>query len=519
MAAAVEMKGITKRFGQLVANEGINLTLEEGTVHALVGENGAGKTTLMRILSGIYQPDEGTIAIHGKVGSYDVNGGEKLGIAMVHQNFMQIPQMSVLENIIMGHAPRKKIKGIVDYSTARKRVIELLGVMGMDIDPGISIQRLSVGERQKIEIIKALYLGADILILDEPTAVLTPQEAEDLFRVVNALKRQGKSIIYISHKLKEVVTIADMTTVMRNGKVVAYFGSKAEFDTDILAAAMVGKKDFQMIHNEDHSTRDKVVFSADKLWCFDENTHTPSIQDLSFQLRKGEILGIGGVEGNGQKELAELIMGMRQVEFGEMFLNGENISGMSTHDRREAGIGFISEDRMTTGLSVDSTLQENIVSGKETSKLFSKKGFLKKKEINAHCLKLSEQFKIKAARLGGTVRSLSGGNMQKVILAREISRNPSMLIAAHPTRGLDIGAIFFVREQLLEQKKKGAGILLITADLDELLQMSDRVLIMYEGSFTGEILDVKDASIEKIGLMMGGVKEEPTERGEAGSDA
>ena len=519
MAAAVEMKGITKRFQSLVANDGINLTLEEGTVHALVGENGAGKTTLMRILSGIYQPDEGTIAIHGRECTYDVNGGEKLGIAMVHQNFMQIPQMSVLENVIMGHAPRKKVKGIIDYPKAKKRVKELLGVMGMEIDPGVSIQRLSVGERQKVEIIKALYLGADILILDEPTAVLTPQEAEDLFRVVNYLKTRGKSIIYISHKLKEVVAIADMATVMRSGKVVAYFADKSAFDTDTLASAMVGRKDFQMIHNEDHTTQDEVVFAAEKLWCFDEATKTAGVRDVSFQIRKGEILGIGGVEGNGQRELAELIMGMRRAETGKIFLNGQDISSVSTHGRREAGIGFISEDRMTTGLSVDSTLQENIVSGKESSPQFSKNGFLKKKEINAHCLKLAEHFQIKAARLGAPVRALSGGNMQKVILAREISREPSMLIAAHPTRGLDIGAILFVRQQLLEQKKKGAGILLITADLDELLQMSDRVLIMYEGGFTGEIRDVKNASIEKIGLMMGGVSGAEEKGEEAAADA
>ena len=505
MSAAVEMRGVSKYFQSVVANDKINFVLEQGTVHALVGENGAGKTTLMRILCGIYRPDEGQILIHGQECSYDVTGGKKLGIAMVHQNFMQIPEMSVLENVILGQAPRKKIKGLIDYHAARARVQELLKLLGMDINPSMPIQRLSVGERQKIEIIKVLYLGADILIFDEPTAVLTPQEAQDLFRIINRLKADGKSIIYISHKLKEVVEIADMATVMRGGKVVASCLKKEDITTDALAAAMVGRPDFKMIENEDRSTNENKVLTVEDLWYFDENTKSATVKDLSFYIRSGEILGIGGVEGNGQRELAELLMGIRPADAGRIFLNGTDISSKSTYGRREAGIGFISEDRMTTGLSVDSSLQDNIISGKEKSKQFSRGFLLKRKEIDRFSQQLAEDFHIKGARLNAPVRSLSGGNMQKVILAREISRDPSLLIAAHPTRGLDIGAILFVREQLLEQKKKGAGILLITADLDELLALSDRVLIMYEGKFTGEILDTNNVSIEDIGLMMGGI--------------
>ncbi len=505
MSAIVELKGITISFGSLVANDHVDFTLERGTVHALVGENGAGKTTLMRILCGIYHQDEGSIYINGKEEFCDIKGSEKLGIAMVHQNFMQIPEMSVLENVIMGHAPRRGVRGIINYKEACRRVLELLGVMGMNIDPNTMINTLSVGERQKIEIIKALYLGANVLILDEPTAVLTPQEAEDLFKVVNELKAEGKSIIYISHKLKEVVQIADMATVMRSGKVVATLPTKKDITVDSLAAAMVGRKDFHMIVNEDNTTGEEVVFSTQGLWYFDDSTKTASIKNLSFEVHSGEILGIGGVEGNGQRELAELIMGMRKANAGTIHLKEKNLTDLTTYGRREAGIGFVSEDRMTTGLSVDSSLQENIVSGRENSKQFSNGLALKRKEINKFSLKLAEDFKIKGARLDAPVRALSGGNMQKVILAREINREPSLLIAAHPTRGLDVGAIVFVREQLIEQKKKGAGILLITADLDELLEMSDRVLIMYEGQFTGEVLEPKHASIEKIGLMMGGI--------------
>jgi simple sugar transport system ATP-binding protein len=500
------MRGIVKEFPNILANDKVDFFLDGGKVHALVGENGAGKTTLMRIMFGMYRQDEGEILIAGKRQSYTVAGAQKLGIAMVHQNFMQIPQMSVLENIILGHAPQTKARGIIDYKSARTRIQKLLQDMGMKLNPDMLVQRLSVGERQKVEIIKALYIGARILIFDEPTAVLTPQESGELFKIINQLKSEGKAIAYISHKLNEVTEIADMATVMRRGKVVDYMTRESGEMTRVrLATSMVGQDEFEMVVSEKKPVGAENILEVKNLWASDPHTQSLKIKGLNFSVAKGEILGIGGVEGNGQQELIELIWGATKQLEGEISLDGKDISHTGVHERREAGLGYISEDRMITGVSAEASIQENIVGGKESSAEFSRAGLLRNGAINDKTLALIDQFDIRGGRLNLPVKSLSGGNMQKVILAREISRNPKLLIAAHPTRGLDIGAINFVREQLIAQKEKDAAVLLITADLEELLALSDRILVMYEGEFSGEVRNVSEESIQEIGLLMGGI--------------
>lgn len=503
---AVKLEKICKSFPGILANSNVNFEVDYGEVHALVGENGAGKTTLMRVLSGYYAPDSGRTLINGEEYThYSINESRKRGIAMVHQNFMQVPSLSVLENVILGSAP-EKISGVIDYKMASKRVEKFLASMNMNISPKTLVSQLSVGERQKIEILKVLYLGANILIFDEPTAVLTPQEANDLFKIIEGLKSEGKAIIYISHKLNEVITIADKATVMRKGDVVATFPDKASMTVGKLASSMVGIPNFKMVTNENGSSNDgEIVLRLDNIWYVDTETNVNKITNLSFQVKRGEILGIGGVEGNGQQELSHLIMGMLKQNGGRIILDNADISNADTHERRENGLGYISEDRMISGVSLDSSIQENIICGKADSKSFSHRHVLRWKHINSVAANMIEHYDIYCGKLNSPVWQLSGGNMQKVILARELEQNPKLLIASHPTRGLDVNAINFVRQQLLNQKKRGAGILLITADLEELLALSDRILVIYEGQFTGEITDIASTSEEEIGLLMGGV--------------
>lgn len=508
MNNVIEMRSITKRFGTLVANNNINFELRKGETHALVGENGAGKTTLMKILYGQYTPDEGVILINGKEERCNVAKALKLGIGMVHQNFMQIDRLSITDNIILGHAPRRGI--LIDHKSAKKEVAALLERFGMKASPDALISSLCVGERQKIEIIKALYLGANILILDEPTAVLTPQEAQELFHIIEDLKREGKSVVFISHKLREVAKVADRVTVMRKGEVVRHF-EKDEIQETEIARAMIGKQEVSLIKNRNRGGWGETVLEARNLWIFNDDG-AAKIKNMSFQVKSGEILGIGGVEGNGQTELIKGIIGMARVSGGKIFLQSTDVTGKTIEERRNMGIGYISEDRMTTGLALDANMDENVICGKESAPMFSRLGFLKRKEMAGYSAKLAGEFDIRGIRQDKPVKQLSGGNLQKVILAREISRKPDFLIAAQPTRGLDIGAINFVREQLLEQKNQGTAILLVSADLEELMSLSDRMLILYEGEISGEILPeefLNDSITEEdIGLMMGGVRRE-----------
>lgn len=510
--SAIKLEKITKSFPGIIANDCVDFELDYGEVHALVGENGAGKTTLMRILRGFYSPDSGKMIINGEeCDRLTLDDSNNKGIAMVHQHFMQVDSLSVVENIIVGKEP-KKGPGIVDYKTATKKVEELLESMNMKINPKTPIGKLSMGERQKVEIIKLLYAGADILIFDEPTAVLTPQEAQDLFVIINRLKSEGKAIVYISHKLNEVIEIADRATVMRKGKVVAYFPDKDSMTVNKLAASMVGVSDFKMVTNETVDAREnKKIISLKDVWYVDPDTQVNLISDLSMDVHEGEILGICGVEGNGQRELAYLILGLYQQNAGTIEWEGEEVSKESVHKRRSRGIGYISDDRMNTGISKDSSLQDNVICGRSDAPEFSTKSVLRKKSIDQVTSQIIKDFDVYGASLGIPIKQLSGGNIQKMILGRELHSNPKLLIAAHPTRGLDVHAINFVREQLIKQRDEGAGVLLISADLDELFALSDRILVMYEGQFTGEITDIANTTEEQVGLLMGGIRQEEIE--------
>lgn len=504
MKPIVELRGIVKQFPGVLANDHIDLALYPGETHALVGENGAGKSTLMKILYGQYTPDQGEILIDGKACQYDVAGARQHRIGMVYQNFMQIPEMSIMENIILGNVPIRH--GMIDYAEAEKKVKEYLKRFKMQVSPNAALKTLSVGERQKIEIIKALYFDARILILDEPTAVLTPQESEELFQIIETLKEEKRSIVFISHKLREVITVGDRITVMRKGKVVQSGWKRGDVNEVDIARAMIGKKDVQLIQNKRSEAPGAVVLETKKLWYFDE-LGIPRLKDLSFQVRSGEILGIGGVEGNGQTELIHTLIGMLKPSFGEILVDGENLAQESVARRREAGIGFVSDDRMTEGLVLDGTIEDNVIAGNEYDSKFSKGMLLNKGKITDYCEDLIVNYDIKGITPGKQVKMLSGGNMQKIILAREIERKPKVLIAAQPTRGLDIGAINSVRELLLEQRREGTAVILVSADLEELMSLSDRMIILFEGSISGEVTDVVHVTEEKIGLLMGGAGE------------
>lgn len=498
----VELKGIVKKFPGVVANNHVSLCLYPGEAHALVGENGAGKSTLMKILYGQQKQDEGEIIIDGKVCSYDVMGARKHKIGMVYQNFMQIPDMSILENIILGNAPSRFFE--IDYKTAEKKVSTYLKRFNMKVSPSFKIRMLSVGERQKIEIIKALFFDARILILDEPTAVLTPQEAEELFQIISDLKNEGRSIVFISHKLREVIKVGDRISVMRKGEMVVTDLLRGNVTETDIAQAMIGRKNVELISNEDRSTSfGKETLEVKNLWYFDE-LGVAKIKDFSMSVRQGEILGIGGVEGNGQTELIHILVGMLKQCHGTIKICGNDLTDASVAKRRAAGLGYVSEDRMTEGLVLSGSMEENIIAGVEKDSRFSSHSFLLPQKIRDYCMTLREEYDIKGLTDGKKVGMLSGGNMQKVILAREIARSPKVLIAAQPTRGLDIGAINYVRELLLAERKKGLAIILVSADLEELMSLSDRMLIMYEGTVSGEITDVPRTTEFEIGLMMGG---------------
>lgn len=501
MEPIVELRGIVKQFPGVLANDHVDLALYPGEVHALVGENGAGKSTLMKILYGQYVPDSGAILIDGQPCQYDVNGARQHKIGMVYQNFMQIPEMTILENVILGNAPVRH--GTVDYRAAEKKVNEYLKRFHMRVSANSPLKSLSVGERQRIEIIKTLYFDARILILDEPTAVLTPQESEELFQIIDSLKQEGRSIVFISHKLREVVTVGDRITVMRKGRVVQSGWLRGQVGETEIARAMIGKQDVQLIQNQREPRKGEAVLEARNLWYFDK-MGVARLRDLSLQVHSGEILGIGGVEGNGQTELINTLIGLYQPSFGKILVEGTDLTKGNVAHRRQAGIGFVSDDRMTVGLVLDGTIEDNVIAGAEHQPDFSHGLLLNKKKISAYCRELIDRYDIKGLTPGKQVKMLSGGNMQKIVLAREIERHPRVLIAAQPTRGLDIGAINAVRRLLLEQREAGTAVILVSADLEELVSLSDRLVILFDGAIAGEITDVANATEEKIGLLMGG---------------
>jgi len=501
LAAAVEMKNIVKRFPGVLANDHISLEIGQGEVHALLGENGAGKTTLMNILYGLINADSGEILIKGKPVSIS-NPADAIhnGIGMVHQHFMLVPVFSVAENVILGE--RSDREPILDINQAEKRVAELSHSYGLDVDAKAKIWQLAVGTQQRVEIIKALYRGADILIMDEPTSILTPDETEELFVILRRLVKEGHTVIFITHKLREVMAVSDRVTVLRDGKVVNTVNTK---DTDMpsLAKMMVGREVFLKFDKNQQNLGEKILELRD--------VRAKNVKDLlalkgvSFKLNRGEIVGIAGVDGNGQAELSEVIMGLRPVVSGEILIKGRSITSLSTRDIIELCISCIPTDRQKEGLISNFSLSESLLLKEWSKAPFTKNTFFNYKIIRDFCNNMIREYDIRAPNPDVKTGNLSGGNQQKMILARELSRDHDLLIANQPTHGLDIGATEYVRQKLLDERDKGVAVLLISTELDEILSLADRILVIYEGEIMGEV-DARDADVHEIGLMMAGAK-------------
>lgn len=500
MDRIIEMNNITKIFPGVKAVDDVHFDLKQGEIHALVGENGAGKSTTMKILYGLYTPDEGTITIKGH--EYDglsTRDAINLGIGMVHQEFMLVEDMTILENIILGFEPRKS-RNRIDFKQAIEKIKYYVENYGLDIQTNKKVRNISVGEAQRVEIIKTLYRGADILILDEPTSVLTPQETERLFEILRYLRDDNKSIIFISHKLNEVMEISDRITVMRKGKHIGTVNTK---DTTIqeIAKMMVGREVFLNIERK-KSEIGEVLLSVEDIYVPGER-ELSKIKGISFKLHRGEILGIAGVDGNGQSEIVEAITGLRKVEKGDIIFKRASIKNLSPAKIRKLGISHIPEDRNKRGLNRSFTIKENLIADKFQDKEFRNWIVLNEKKIKEFAESLVKKFDIRPADVNLSAKNLSGGNAQKIVLARELSNDADLIIANQPTRGVDIGSTEFIRKILNDVKEGGVGILLISADLQEILSLSDRILVMYEGRITG-ILNNEEATEENLGLLMTG---------------
>ncbi|OAS18248.1 ABC transporter ATP-binding protein [Paenibacillus oryzisoli] len=497
----VELRSITKRFPGIVANDAISLKLQKGEIHALLGENGAGKSTLMNIVFGLYQPDEGSIYVQGNEVSIDSpNRAIELGIGMVHQHFKLVQPFTVTENIILGMEPKRGLN--VDIRTAQEKVRKLSEQYGLRVDPKAKVEDISVGMQQRVEILKTLYRGADILIFDEPTAVLTPQEISELMVIMRNLVKEGKSIILITHKLKEIMEIADTVTIIRRGKVIDSL-ARAQANPQILAEKMVGRDVSFKVSKEAAKLGEPVLQVQDLM--VRNQQGLASLKGLNFEVKAGEILGIAGVDGNGQSELIEALTGLRTVDGGKVLLMGSDITNQTPRDISEAGLSHIPEDRHKHGLVLDFTMSENMVLETYFHPAYNKGGFLNYEAIDKHAEALIKQFDVRTPSIYNKARSLSGGNQQKAIIAREIHKNPNLLIAAQPTRGLDVGAIEFVHRMLIEQRNKGKAVLLISFELDEIMNVSDRIAVIYEGQIVGEVMP-QDTNDQEIGLLMAGSK-------------
>ncbi|MGB9694795.1 MAG: ABC transporter ATP-binding protein [Caldisericaceae bacterium] len=501
MEKYIEMLNIKKTFLSMVALKNVNFTVNKGEIVTLLGENGAGKTTLMKILYGMYSKDSGEIFVEGK--RVEINAPKdaiKLGIGMVHQHFTLVNTLTVLENVILGLPSQKPF--MLDLKSHRERLLQISKGYGLEVNPDALIWQLSVGERQRVEIIKALYRNANVLILDEPTAVLTPQESEDLFNTLNLLKREGKSVVFISHKMEEVMEISDRIVILRNG-VVTGERKKEETNRLELARLMVGKDVIDALRGE-KCEAGNAIFKVSSLSAFNDKGIV-ALNDVSFDIRKGEIVGLAGVSGNGQKELEDIICGVRKAEKGNIYIDGEDITGKTPKELIQLGIGRIPEDRMEDGLILDAPLLENLVIEYYDKQPISKGMLIDYRQMEALASKLVVEYNIKASSVYDLTRTLSGGNLQKVILARVLSRDPKMIVASQPTRGLDVGATEYIHEKLLQAKSDGAAVLLISEDLNEILHLSDRIMVIYEGRIMGIIdRECENVSVEKIGLMMAG---------------
>ncbi|MEK4129076.1 ABC transporter ATP-binding protein [Solibacillus sp. FSL W8-0474] len=502
MEYVIEMLGIRKEFGSFVANNNITLQLKKGEIHALLGENGAGKSTLMNVLFGLYQPEAGEIKVRGEsVKITDPNKANDLGIGMVHQHFMLVENFTVTENIILGSEPTKL--GAINIKDAAKDIAALSKKYNLDVDPYAKIEDISVGMQQRVEILKTLYRGAEILIFDEPTASLTPQEITELIAILKLLIKEGKSIIIITHKLKEIMEVSDRVTIIRKGEGIGTVIT-AETNPDQLAELMVGRQvEFKTEKGEAHPTEE--VLSIENLVVADYR-NIDKVKGLNLSVRRGEIVGIAGIDGNGQSELIEAITGLRKIKSGKVTLNGKDITGLKPRDITETGLGHIPQDRHKHGLVLDFPIGHNIALQTYYKSPISKGFIMDYRKINEKARQVIEEFDVRTGQGEMTpARALSGGNQQKAIIGREVDRDPDLLIAALPTRGLDVGAIEFIHSRLIEQRDKGKAVLLVSFELDEVMNVSDRIAVIYDGTIVDTVYP-KETSEQELGLLMAGEK-------------
>lgn len=495
----IEMLGIRKQFGDFVANDDITLQLQKGEIHALLGENGAGKSTLMNVLFGLYQPEAGQIKVNGKeVQITDPNKANELGIGMVHQHFMLVENFTVTENIILGSEPTKM--GLINIRKAAKKVKALSEQYGLNVDPYAKIEDISVGMQQRVEILKTLYRGAEMLIFDEPTASLTPQEIEELIQIMKRLIAEGKSIILITHKLKEIMEVSDRVTIIRKGKGIGTV-TTAETNPDQLAEMMVGR---QVVFKTEKTPAHpkEVILQVENLTVTD-NRNIERVKNLNLSVRAGEIVGIAGIDGNGQSELIEAITGLRKVSSGKVTLKGKDLTNLKPRKITETGVGHIPQDRHKHGLVLDYPISYNIALQTYYQKPISKAGIIDYKEVNKLAKAIIEEYDVRTPSPLTEARALSGGNQQKAIIGREVNRDPELLIAALPTRGLDVGAIEFIHRRLIEQRDKGKAVLLISFELDEVMNVSDSIAVIHDGSII-DTVKPQETTEQKLGLLMAG---------------
>ena len=495
----IEMREITKIFGEFVANDKINLELRKGEIHALLGENGAGKSTLMNMLAGLLEPTSGEIVVNGKSEKLDSpSKAASLGIGMVHQHFMLVEAFTVAENIILGSEVTNK--GVLDLKKANADILELSERYGLAVDPTAKVEDISVGAQQRVEILKTLYRGADILIFDEPTAVLTPAEILELMDIMKALVKEGKSIILITHKLDEIRAVADRVTVIRRGKSIQTVSIEGATNKD-LAEMMVGRSVSFVTEKEEAQPKEVVLQISDLV--VNENRGVPAVKELSLDVRAGEIVGIAGIDGNGQSELIQAITGLRKVKSGSIKIKGQEVVGLSPRKITEMNVSHVPEDRHRDGLVLEMMLSENIALQTYYKEPLSKNGVLNYNQINSYARKLMEEFDVRAANEIVPASALSGGNQQKAIIAREVDRNPDLLIVSQPTRGLDVGAIEYIHKRLIGERDKGKAVLVVSFELDEILNLSDRIAVIHDGNIQG-IVKPSETNKQELGILMAG---------------